>query len=84
MPKFYREMLLNWSKSLSYDPSVPSNILSQYLWFIKHIKIGYNSVYFSHFSNHGINFIVNFESIRKYKSCDTINYEYNLTDKEKF
>ena len=38
MPEFYREILLNWSKFLSYDPSVPSTILSQYLWFNKHIK----------------------------------------------
>ena len=31
MPEFYREILLNRSKFLSYDPSVPSIILSQYL-----------------------------------------------------
>ena len=35
MPEFYREILLSWSKFLSYDPSVPSTILSQYLWFNK-------------------------------------------------
>ena len=38
MPEFYREILLNWSKFLSYNSSVPSNILSQYLWFNKHKK----------------------------------------------
>ena len=43
MPEFYREILLNRSKFLSYDPPVPSTILSQYLWFNKHIRIG-NSV----------------------------------------
>ena len=53
MPEFYREILLNWSKFLSYDPSVPSTILSQYLWFNKYIKIGNNDAYFSHFSDHG-------------------------------
>ena len=63
MPEFYREILLNWSKFLSYDPYVPSTILSQYLWFNKHIKIGNNSAYFSHFSNHGINFIGNLVDI---------------------
>ena len=55
------------------------------MWFNKHIKIGNNSAYFSHFSNHGINFIGNLVDINgRYKSWDTIKYEYNLTDKEKF
>ena len=81
MPQFYREILLNWSKFLSYDPFVSS----QYLWFNEHIKIGNNSVYISHFSNHSINFIGNLAEINgRYKSWDTIKYEYNLTDKEKF
>ena len=74
MPEFYREILLNLSKSLYYDPSVPSTILSQYLWFNKHIYIGKKYISFSHFSNHGINSIGNFVDINeKYKSWDTIN-----------
>ena len=85
MLEFYREILLNWSKFLSYDPSTTLTILSQYLWFRNHINIGNNSVYFSHFLNHGINFIGNLLDINgKYKSWDTIKYEYNLTDNEKF
>ena len=55
----FSEILLNTGKFLSNDLSVPSTILSQYLWFTKHVKIGNNSVYFSHFSNHDINFIGN-------------------------
>ena len=85
MPEFYRKILLNWRKFLFYDPSVPSTILSQCLWFKKHIKTGNNSVYFFNFSNHGINFISNLVDINgKYKSWDTMKYEYNLTDKVKF
>ena len=38
MPEFCREILLNWSKFLSYDHSVPSTILSRYLWFNKQLK----------------------------------------------
>ena len=57
MPEFYRETLLNWGKFLFYNPSVISTILSQYLWFNKHIKTGNNSVYFSHFSNHDIKLV---------------------------
>ena len=60
-------------------------MVSQYLWFNKHIKIGNNSVYFSHFSVYGINFIGNLVDINgKYKLCYAREYEYNLTDKEKF
>ena len=85
MPEFYREMLRNWSKFLLNDPSLPSTILLQYLWFNKHIKTGNNSVYFSHFSNYGINFIGNLVDINgKNKSWDAIKFEYNLTDREKF
>ena len=82
MPEVYREILLKWSQFLSFYPSVPSSTLSQYLWFNKHIKIGNNGVYFSHFSDHVISFIGNLVDINgKYKSWDTIKYEYNLTNK---
>ena len=85
MLEFYRKILLNWRKFLFYHPSAPSTILSQCLWFKKHIKTGNNSVYFFNYSNHGINFISNLVDINgKYKSWDTMKYEYNLTDKVKF
>ena len=81
----YGKILLNWSKFLSYNTSVPLTILSQYLWFNKYIKIRNNSVYFSHFSKHDNNFIGNLVDINgKHKSWDSIKYECNLTDKEKF
>ena len=79
----YREILLNWTKFLSYDPSLPPTTLSQYIWFNKHIKIGNNSVYFSDFLNHVFSFIGNLVDINgKYKSWDTIKYEDHLIDKK--
>ena len=84
IPEFYRVILLNWNTILYYDPSVALIILSQYLWFNKNIKIGNNNAYFSHFSNHSVNFIGNLLDINgKYISWDAIKYEY-LTDQEKF
>ena len=69
MLEFHWGILLNWSKFLSYNCSVPSTILSQYLWFNKHIKIENNGVYFSHFPNQGIDFIGHLVDINgKYKS----------------
>ena len=38
-PGFQRKILLNWSKFLSYDPTVPSTILFQYLLFNKVSKL---------------------------------------------
>ena len=71
MSEFYEEILLNWSKFLSYDPSVPSTVLPQYQWFNKQIKIGKNSAYFSHFSNDGINFIGNLaDTMAPTSSCN--------------
>ena len=44
--------------------------------------MGNNNIYFSHFSNHGVNFIGNLVYINgKCKSCDTMKYEYTLADK---
>ena len=52
------------------------------LCFNKYIKIGNKRVYFSDYSNHGINFIGNLVDINgKYKSWDTLKYECNLTEK---
>ena len=67
--------------------AIPQYLIRKMPEFYREIffKIGNNSAYFSHFSNHGINFIGNLADINgKYKSWDTIKYEYNLTDKEKF
>ena len=82
---FTEKLCWTGANLLSFDPSVPLTILFLYLWFNKHIKIENNSVYFSDFSNHGINFIGNLENTNgKYKSWDAVKYEYNLTNKGKF
>ena len=73
MPEFYRNILLNWRKFLTYNPSVPTKKLSQYLWFNKPINIGNKSLYFSDFLNHGVSFIDNLVDIKgKYKSWDVL------------
>ena len=56
-PIFYKEILDNWGKIYSQEPTVPSTIASQYLWFNNQIKIDNNVVFFKHFSENKINFV---------------------------
>ena len=38
-PKYYHEMLYKWEKFLSSSPDLPSDIISQFIWLDKTIKI---------------------------------------------
>ena len=49
---FYRHILNSWSQSLSESPQTSSQILSQFLWFNKYIKI--TVMYLPKFSNEGL------------------------------
>ena len=49
---FYRHMLNSWIQSLSESPQTSSQILSQFLWFNKYIKI--TVMYLPKFSNEGL------------------------------
>ena len=53
-PSFYKNILLNWKQYLSTDPETISGILSQNLWFNKHIIISNYIVNFTKFSQKNI------------------------------
>ena len=55
--RFYRYILNSWSQSLSGSPENSSQILSQFSWFNKYIKIEGTVIHFPKFSNKGINFL---------------------------
>ena len=44
-------MLNSWSQNLSGSPETSSQVLSQFLWFHKHIKIEGTVIYFPKFAN---------------------------------
>ena len=46
-----------WSQSLSGSPETSSQLLSQFRWFNKYIKIEGTVIHFSKFSKKGINFL---------------------------
>ena len=48
-------MLISWIQGLSGPPET-SQILSQFLWFKKHIKIEGSTIHFPKFSNKTIKF----------------------------
>ena len=57
VPNFYKEIITNWVKCLSGSPSLPSAILSQFLWFNSSIKTGNKSIFISDFASKNINFV---------------------------
>ena len=53
-PECYRNILIQWSRSLFASFELPSCILSNMLWFNKHILIE-KKIFFRYFSNKGLN-----------------------------
>ena len=85
VPNFYKEMITNWAKCLSGSPSLPSAILSQFLWFNSNIKIDNKSIFISDFASKNINFVGQiFHENGKTKSWDYIKSECNLQSKLKY
>ena len=78
-------MITSWAKCLSSSPSLPSVILSQFLWFNSNIIIGNNSIFIADFASKNINFVGQvFHENGKTKSWDYIKSEYNLQNKLKY
>ena len=77
--------MTNLAKCLSCSPSLPSVILSRFLWFNSNIKIDNKSIFISDFVDKNINFVGQiFHKNGKTKSWDYIKSEYNLESKLKF
>ena len=77
---FYRHMLNSWSQSLSGSPETSSQILSQFLWFNKYIKIEGTVIHFPKFSNKVINFLSQLFKNGKIISLINLKCRYELTN----
>ena len=78
-PCFFKNILLNSSQYLSTDPENISGILSQNLWFNKHIIIDNSTVNFTKFSQKNINFVDQLvKESCQFKKWQTLEDEYNL------
>ena len=56
-PKFYQNIFQYWSTCFRFASTVPSIILSEYLWFNRNIKVDNRPIFFKHFSQKGVHFV---------------------------
>ena len=56
-PQYYHEIFRKWSSNLSVSSNIPSAIISQVIWFNKHVKIDNKSLCNNSLANHGINHV---------------------------
>ena len=78
-PKFYRSILFQWSSSLFASSELPSCILSNFLWFNKHILIEKKPILFRYFSDKDLNFVYQlFDNIGYVKSWSRIKEEFGF------
>ena len=78
-PAFYRSIFNNWKTYFFNSPEFLSWILSEFLWFNRHIKIDNEPVYFKLFLEHGINFVYQvFDKNGIAKKLDILQTEYKL------
>ena len=59
-PKFYKNILFEWSSSFFASSELPSCILSNFLWFNKYILIEKKSIFFRDFSG---NYLITMEML---------------------
>ena len=84
-PQYYKEIISNWSKYLSFPPSIPSTIASQIVWYNKYILIDNDSIYIPSLSKKQINYVGQFfENDGKTKMWEKLRTEYNLPSSKKF
>ena len=57
LPKFYRNILFQWSSSMFAFSELHSCILSNFLWFNKHILVEKKPIFLRYFSDKGLNMI---------------------------
>ena len=72
-------MLILWTKYYSNKPSLPSTIISQYLWFNSFVKIDSKVVFHKEFSEKNINFVNDliFKN-GKFKTWEQIIHEFKI------
>ena len=73
-----------WKQNLFFPPTVPSAILSEFLWFNSNIPIDKKTAYFHKFSEKNVNFVGQLFQNGKLKKWNSLQQELNLQDSQKF
>ena len=80
-PKFYKNILFQWSSSFLASSELPSCILPNFLWFNNHILIEKKSIFFCDFSDKGLNFVYQlFNNNENIKSWSSIKEEFGFSN----
>ena len=78
-PKFYKEILIRWSKHLSSPATLPPTVACQFVCHNKHTQIGNKSIYLYNPSNRNLNFIGQlFDTDGKLKSWECVKHQFLL------
>ena len=81
-PSFYQDIFIKWINNYNEKPTLPSMILSEFIWFNSNIKVDSKPVHFSFFSDK--NFIGQlFNDNGKIKPWEDIKIEFHLKDTKK-
>ena len=84
-PKFYKEILIRWSKHLSSPATLPSTVAWQFIWYNKHIQIDNKSIYLYKFSNRNLNFVGQlFDTDGKFKLWECVKHQFFLKNNMQF
>ena len=77
--------MFQWSNSLFASSKLPSSILSNFLWFNKHILIEKKPIFFRYFSEKGLNFVYqSFDNNGNIKSWSSFKDEFGFNNFSNF
>ena len=83
-PYFYQDIFIKWINNYTAKPTLPSMILSEFIWFNSNIKVDSKPVHFSFFSDKNVNFIGQlFNENGNIKPWEDIKIEFHLKDTQK-
>ena len=84
-PNFYKYILFQWSSPFLASSKLPSCILSNFLWFNKHILIKKKSIFSREFFEKGLNVVYQlFDDNGNVKSWCSIKHEFGFTNISNF
>ena len=80
-PSFYQDIFIKWINNYTAKPTLPSMILSEFIWFNSNIKVDSKPIHFSFFSDKNLNFIGQlFNDNRNMKPWEDIRIEFHLKE----
>ena len=83
-PSFYQNIFIKWINNRTAKPTLPSMILSEFIWFNSNIKVYSKPVNFSFLSDKNLNFIGQlFNDNGNMKPWEDIKIEFHLKDTQK-